>query len=442
MRAVSSPVSSLLDGHARQIIAQLAEGFVNLDADLRLVECNAAAARLLHRTRDDLIGRNFFEAAGLGVDSAFAQFARQVIARQAQDEAELTHERDGRQRVLALQGFPLGDGVAAVFRDITAARLAERRLAESRAEYRDVADGIPAAAWKSGADGKLEYVNHAFAEALDRPRQELLGDGWIDSVDPADRSRLMRLREEARANYSSIQGEVRFRRPDKTLRILTLAGRPRFDAGKFAGHVGIMSDVTDAREAERRQKLLVDELNHRVKNTLATVQSLVRLTLQDYDVPTDAERAVTERLVALSEAHNVLSRANWEDADLSDLVGKVTDPYAGSGRIALAGPHVRVSPRTAIALGMGLHELVNNSAKHGALSSPTGRVGLSWARNADAVELEWRERGGPRVSEPRLSGFGTRLLGRGLAAELGRPAEMTFAPEGLTCRISAPAAAH
>jgi PAS domain S-box-containing protein len=437
---MSAPVESLLlDGHARQILAQLAEGFVSLDADWRVTECNAAAAQLLNRTRDELLGRNFFEAAGLGSDSPFVQFARQVITSQAQEEAEVTYERDGRSRIVALHGFPLGGGVAAVWRDITAARLAERKLAESKAQYRVVADGIPAAAWMSRADGKLEYINHAFAQALGRSRRELLGDGWFDSVDPDDQAWLTRAREEARHHYSSIQGEVRFRRPDGTLRILALSGRPRFDAGKFAGHIGIMSDVTEAREAERRQKLLIDELNHRVKNTLATVQSLVRLTLLDYKVPDEAERTVTERLLALSEAHNVLSREHWEDAELTDLVGEVTRPYASSGRIAIGGPDARVSPRTAIALGMGLHELVNNSARHGALSNPAGRVGLSWTRNGTAIQLEWRERGGPPVEPPRLSGFGARLLGRGLAVELGHPAEMTFAPEGLTCRICAPA---
>jgi PAS domain S-box-containing protein len=431
--------SPSLDDHARQIIAQLAEGFVSLDADWRVVECNAAAARLLNRTREELIGRNLFEATGLGSESPVARFAQRVVTRQAQDDAEVTYERDGRSRIIALQGFPLGAGMAAVCRDITAARLAERKLSESRAHYREVADGIPAAAWKSRANGKLEYINHAFAEALGRSRRDLLGDGWIDSVDPDDRPELMRLRAEARAQFSSIQAEVRFRRPDGTLRTLALSGRPRFQAGKFAGHIGIMSDVTEAREAERRQQLLINELNHRVKNTLATVQSLVRFTLRDYGVPDDAERAVNERILALSRAHDVLSREKWEDAALTDLIGEVTAPYSGSGKIAVGGPDARIAPRIAIALAMALHELVANSAKHGALSSPEGQVALNWTCKGDVIELEWRERGGPRVETPKITGFGSHLLGRALAVELGQAAEMIFSPEGLTCRIRASA---
>jgi two-component sensor histidine kinase len=151
------------------------------------------------------------------------------------------------------------------------------------------------------------------------------------------------------------------------------------------------------------------------------------------------EQAVTERLMALSGAHDVLSREKWQDAELTDLVDEVTRPYADSGRISVSGPHVRISPRTAIALGMALHELTTNAIKHGALSNADGRVGLSWTRRDGAIDLEWRERGGPRVGRPRLSGFGTRLLGRGLAGELGRSAELTYAPEGLSCQISAPA---
>jgi PAS domain S-box-containing protein len=439
---MSLPVESLLsEGHARQIIAQLAEGFVSLDANSRLIECNAAAARLLDRTREELTGRNFFEAAGLGSESAFAQLTRQVMTRHAQEDAELSYEADhGRMRIVAVHAFPLGEGVAAIWRDITAARQAERRLAQSKAQYREVADGIPAAAWMSRPSGKLEYINHAMAQALGRPRRELLGDGWLASVDPQDLPRLLQTRAEARATYGSVHGEVRFRRPDGSVRILALLGHPRFDAkGKFCGHVGIMSDVTEAREAERRQQLLINELNHRVKNTLSTVQSLVRLTLRDFKLPDEVEQAVTERLMALSGAHDVLSREKWQDAELTDLVDEVTRPYAETGRISVSGPHVRISPRTAIALGMALHELTTNAVKHGALSNDEGRVGLSWTRKDGAIDLQWRERGGPRVGPPRLSGFGSRLLSRGLAGELGRSAELTYAPEGLSCQISAPA---
>jgi PAS domain S-box-containing protein len=426
---------------SHQIVCQLAEGFVSLDAHWRLTDCNAAAERLLVKKREDLLGRDFFDAAGLAPDSAFAQLAHRIAATRAAEEVELTYEREGRPRLITVRGFPLGDGVAAVWNDITAARLAERRLALSEARYREIADGLPTAAWMSRASGKLEYINHAMADALGRPRRTLLGDGWLECIDPEDRPNLLQVRAQARANYSSVHYEGRFRRPDGALRIIELHGRPRFDArGRFRGHVGIAADITDLREAEDRQKLLINELNHRVKNTLAIVQSVVRQTLRDHETPGDVERAVTDRLMALSAAHDVISREHWKDAELSDIVREVTQPYAHASRITIDGPKVRISPKTAIALAMGVNELASNAAKYGAFSNPDGRVDLRWTLSGDAIELWWRECGGPPVTAPISSGFGSRLLGRILAGEIGHPAEMTHAPEGLICRLRAPAA--
>jgi two-component sensor histidine kinase len=185
--------------------------------------------------------------------------------------------------------------------------------------------------------------------------------------------------------------------------------------------------------------LLIHELNHRVKNTLAMVQALVRHTLRDHDVPREVEQEVTERLIALSAAHDVLCREEWRDAELSEVIGELMLPYDRAGRLQISGPKVWISPRTAIGLAMGLQELATNAAKYGALSAPGGRVELRWKRRGELIELEWRESGGPPVTTPKLSGFGSLLLGRLLAAQLGHPAELTYAPEGLTCRLQAPA---
>jgi two-component sensor histidine kinase len=210
--------------------------------------------------------------------------------------------------------------------------------------------------------------------------------------------------------------------------------------GAFRGHVGIAVDLTEAREQEQRQRLFVNELNHRVKNTLATVQSVIRHTLRDYGVAKEVEHAITERLLALSTAHDMLSRENWEGAELTDIVAEVLRPHDHSGRISAHGPKVRISPKTAIALSMGLLELATNATKRGALSTPSGRVELSWTRSKDTLVLEWRESGGLQVTAPDLSGFGAHILGRVIAGELGRPVELVYAPEGLICRIAAPSA--
>jgi two-component sensor histidine kinase len=168
------------------------------------------------------------------------------------------------------------------------------------------------------------------------------------------------------------------------------------------------------------------------------VQALVRQTLRDHQAAPEVERDVTERLIALAAAHDVLSREQWKDAELSDIALEVMAPYDHGGRVVVRGPQARIAPKSAITLSMALHELATNAAKYGALSVPEGRVELSWRREADRVLLEWRERGGPPVGSPKLSGFGSLLLGRVLAAQLGRAAQLLYEPEGLTCRIDAP----
>jgi PAS domain S-box-containing protein len=323
-----SAVPASLDDRSRQIVDGLADGYVSFDADWRLTDCNAAAEQVLKRGRQDLLGCKLWDLAGLTPDAPFAALAQRVAESRTPEGAELTYRVEGRSRLLSVRAFPFADGVAAVWRDITAVRAAERRLAADEARYHEIADDVPAAAWLSRANGKLEFVNQAMVEALGRPRRALLGEGWMECIDPEDRPHLLEVRRRARASHSSFRYEGRFRRPDGSVRIIELFGRPRFDAhGAFRGHVGIAADLTEAREQEQRHRLLVNELNHRVKNTLATVQSVVRHTLRDHNAPKEVEHAITERLLALSAAHDLLSRETWEGAELTDVVAEVMRPY-------------------------------------------------------------------------------------------------------------------
>jgi PAS domain S-box-containing protein len=424
---------------SRQIVEGLSEGYVSFDADWRVTDCNHASELLFERQRWELIGNDLSDVTPLPPDSPFAVLAVRVAERQLPEEAELAYPGGAGSRLLSVRIFPIVGGVAAVWRDITAIREAERQLAVSEARYREIANGIPAAAWLTRADGQLEYMNQAWIDTLGRPQSELLGEGWMRFVDPADRDGLISARAHARTNHSSFHYEGRFRRPDGAQRIIRLYGRPRFDRmGGFRGHVGIAVDVTAIREHERQQRLLIDELNHRVKNTLATVQSVVHHTIRDYGASKELERAIAERLVALSAAHDLLSREQWEGAELGEIVAEVTRPYDHAGRISMAGPRARLSPRTAIALSMGLHELSTNAAKYGALASPDGHIDVSWTKRDGTVAVEWRERGGPRVDAVEPTGFGSLLLGRVLPAELGHAVELTHPPAGVICRFEAP----
>jgi PAS domain S-box-containing protein len=425
---------------ARQIVEGLGDGFLSLDAEWRITDCNRVIERFLNRRRRSLLGREIWKISGVAIGSPFGVLARRVATTRAAEEAEVAYPRRRDRRLLTVRVFPLGAGIGAVWRDITEIRAAGLELAEREANYRELADGTPAAAFLSRADGTLAFLNQAMTDALGRPREALLGDGWMNAIDPDDRATALQARSEWRTTHSSFDYEGRFRRADGTLRIIQLHGRPRFDrSGAFNGHAGMATDVTDARAAERRQQLLIDELNHRVKNTLSTVLSLVRQTFGQDELAKDRIRRLTDRLMALSAAHDVLTQELWESADLAVIAPAAVQPHADGGRIAFVGPTARVAPHIALALSMALHELATNALKHGALATPSGRVQVTWTLADDTIELEWRERDGAAVSAPERAGFGSRLLGRALATDLGRAAELIFAPEGLICRIRAPA---
>jgi two-component sensor histidine kinase len=242
------------------------------------------------------------------------------------------------------------------------------------------------------------------------------------------------------------------RRSDGQLRWLEASGTLHGCPGEDSRVVGVLVDVTERRQAESRLRLTVGELNHRVKNTLAAVQSIASQTLRGTGasdpIPVAARSDFASRLLALARSHDVLTREGWTGADLAELVGLALAPHGGpdSPHLTVGGPPVRVPPRFAVPLGIALHELATNAARHGALSQPEGQVSVTWSLEpapeeggASWLRLRWREQGGPVLAgPPTRRGFGTRLLERGLARELGGTVTLTFPPEGVVCDIVAP----
>jgi two-component sensor histidine kinase len=205
--------------------------------------------------------------------------------------------------------------------------------------------------------------------------------------------------------------------------------------------VGATVDITERKRAELHLRLLVNELNHRVKNSLATIQAIAAQTFHAARSLPQAQEAFSARIVALAEAHDLLTRENWEGADLLDLLGRLEDLHGGPGRFTTEGGSVRLSPRMALSLSMALHELATNAVKYGALSSLEGHVRIGWTVVTGGTHprlgLTWTEVGGPPVSPPTRRGFGSRLIERGLAAELSGEAHIEFRPDGVVCRIEA-----
>ncbi len=201
----------------------------------------------------------------------------------------------------------------------------------------------------------------------------------------------------------------------------------------------LAQEVEHRRRIERQQNLLLDELNHRVKNTLATVQAIAIQTLKGADAP--ARDAFIARLFALSSQHDLLTLGNWEGAALEGVVRRALRPYREEGRaegrerFVVEGPPVHLAPKRALALGLAFHELATNAARHGALSNQDGQVHVTWtvAEDGGALHLVWRESGGPRISAPGPRGFGLRLIEQGLAREISGAVDLQLAPDGLVC---------
>jgi two-component sensor histidine kinase len=205
------------------------------------------------------------------------------------------------------------------------------------------------------------------------------------------------------------------------------------DRAKSADSLAL--EIEHRRRIERHQNLLLDELNHRVKNTLATVQAMAIQTLKGVDIA--ARDSFLARLFALSSQHDLLTLDNWEGASFEGVVRRALKPWREEGRVRfkVEGPAVHLNPKRALALGMAFHELATNASKYGALSNETGLVLVTWALQpgGERLKLRWEEQGGPEVREPPRRGFGLRLIEQGLAREISGKVTLDFRPQGLVC---------
>ncbi|MFC1458455.1 PAS domain S-box protein [Microvirga arabica] len=328
--------------------------------------------------------------------------------------------------------------------DITADKNHEAALRESEARFRHMADSAPALIWMSDEAGQIVFANMHYDHVFGRPATEMLGDGWRDIVHPEDLPGFENDFFDAFAARRPFRTEVRVRDRNGAVRWLRCESVPRFDdARRFLGYTGCNVDITEAKVAEERRDLLIHELNHRVKNTLATVQSIVSQTLRNTGTAQEAKEAIENRLIALSRAHDVLTRESWEGADLYEIVEQAVAAYASQGedRLHLKGPRVRLPPRMALALAMALQELATNAVKYGALSNASGEIRITWSVDQGepaCLHLRWEESGGPPVQAPTRRGFGSRLIERSLAQDLGGTATMAFPGTGLICKVDAP----
>lgn len=218
---------------------------------------------------------------------------------------------------------------------------------------------------------------------------------------------------------------------------------PILEDGRVNRVLATSRDVTGERTAEAHRQLLVNELNHRVKNTLATVQSIAKQSLRNAGVASDVRDALEGRLMAIAATHNVLTDQNWSAASLRQIVDSSVTPYSASpAQLTITGDDLQVSPKPAVVMALAFHELAINALKYGALSAPDGHVDIRWSiQPGDELYIEWAERGGPAVRPPEKRGFGSRIVETALPNELGGAVQVDYRADGLRCSIRSPLAA-
>jgi PAS domain S-box-containing protein len=272
---------------------------------------------------------------------------------------------------------------------------------------------------------------------------------WLELTEqlhPADAARAVAAMQKAAETQTEYNLEYRVTRADDGARVWVAAqGRTVHDReGTFTGMTGVVQDITDRKHAEQRQHLLIRELHHRVKNTLATVQAIVGSTARTASSIDEFYQGFVGRIVSLARTHNLLTEDLWQKAALEELIQTELGPYEDEARnrIVVDGSHVELPSEAAVPIGMAIHELTTNAAKHGALSTFGGQVDVKWHIEPGAerplLHFTWTEHGGPRVTQPSRQGFGSRLLQRVLTTQLQAQVHMDFQEEGLRFSMTMP----
>ncbi len=338
-----------------------------------------------------------------------------------------------------------GEVVGAInaFHDVSAVKQAEAARRESEERFRLLADSSPALIWVNGATG-CEYVNKTYLAFLGVDLIAVRGDSWAAFVHPQDRESYLSAYRKAMRDRAEFDAEFRFRRADGDYRWMRSTGRPRFGPdGGFVGYAGVTVDITERKQQEAHAALLTAELSHRVKNTLASIDAIASQSMRHAGSLEQFAESFRERLRAMARSHGLLTRSNWEGAPLREVVEAELLSRVGSPEHArIEGPPVMLPPRALLSVHMALHELCTNAAKYGALSTPKGRVSVQWrmlGQNGDRqLELDWTERGGPRVAPPQRKGFGTTLLGQVIEYELEGETRLDFDMGGVRCQMLIP----
>lgn len=420
--------------------------FVLAPEENAVLEVNPAAVRMFgYESREELLATPLSEFHPSDLDQ-FLDFVRSVreegsgwtdnFSCRAKSgvfiSSEISASRidiDGRQCLLA------------IVRDVGERRRTEQALRESEELKERLIQSSEDCIKMLDLDGKLLWMSDGGLRGLEiEDPAKLIGMAWLDLWAGEDRENAANAIAKARAGdvgrFSGFCPTMKGR--EKWWE--TIVSPMRGESGTPERLLAISRDVTEAKQAEAHRDLLMAELDHRVKNTLATVQSLAILSLPKCA----ATEVYIGRVQALAHVHRLLAETRWDGACLSSLAETITQPFAG--RVSLRGDPLRLRPPAAQALAVVLQELLTNATKYGSLSIETGSAVLSWKVMTDGddriVRLDWREMNGPIVEAPCRKGFGTRLIQKSVGYELGGTVDLAYTAKGLSCRMEFPFSKH
>jgi PAS domain S-box-containing protein len=427
-------------GEARtaEILESIDDAFYALDRSWRLLYVNRHAERLWGRRREAILGQTFFEIFPVFRESETRRGCEQAMAEGRAVRIETLSPIVGVP--VEVNVFPSPSGLSVYFRDISARKRLEEALRE-RDEILSLAErSAEIGIWDVDlATGMVRGTPQFFRLFGLEPADNLVSIEAMRAVrHPDDQNRVIQGFKEAVASGTDYyEMEYRIFRPDGEVRWIFGRGRVVRDAlGQPVRYSGVDIDITDRKQMEEHQELLLAELNHRVRNTIATIQSIARQSLTDGRPLEEAREAFLSRLEALAHTHVLLTESGWRGARLSALIEDELRPYGEHATVD--GEDLILAPKTALILGLILHELATNAAKHGALRAPTGRIHIVWSVEDEVFRLVWQERCPGVMGPPARRGFGSRLLEQAVAHELQGEALLEFAPEGVCYRLTAP----
>lgn len=325
--------------------------------------------------------------------------------------------------------------------DMSELRSLEKESLERAEQYRRVGESITFGVWITDSDGKLQFVSQSFLDMLGISAVDAMGLGWVSKLEDGTAQDTVEAWDRCREEGTAWEREHRFIGKDGRRYDVLALGRPvRNKAGQITSWAGLNIDITDRKREQERLSLISAELDHRVKNILATVSTIARMTGRSAESLEEHIEAFQNRIQALASAHQQLASARWRGLSFKNLVSTEVEPYrAETSKVIIRGPDVMLRPNAAQALALAIHELATNAAKYGAFSKEQGSTVVEWNWNkAGGLNFSWREVGLSNLKQPKRTGFGASVIEKITAGQLKTTSKMTFHSDGIEVTLFIP----